>query len=138
MTTTDLSDYTAEMAHAAAARGAAWMDEQCPGWVHEIDLNVLQMASGSDCILGQTAECLLKGTAYYKHVTEAYEDDDPGFDYDDVVIHLEIRPEVAIDLGFMREWRLDRGFATVEYEMLTIAWTELIRARLAAGKRHDE
>jgi hypothetical protein len=35
------------------ARGAAWLDEQRPGWVDEIDLHDLALASPCRCILGQ-------------------------------------------------------------------------------------
>jgi hypothetical protein len=50
---------TAEQAHAAAARGAKWMDNHCPGWEHKVDVKVLDMSHGMKCILGQTAKCLV-------------------------------------------------------------------------------
>jgi hypothetical protein len=40
-------------ATAAVRRGAALLDARVPGWVAKIDLNELDMFSGSHCILGQ-------------------------------------------------------------------------------------
>jgi hypothetical protein len=34
-------------------RGAALLDEHCPGWIDKIDLPSLQMSNGYQCILGQ-------------------------------------------------------------------------------------
>lgn len=34
-------------------RGVAWLDENRPGWVNEIDLARLDMKLSTDCILGQ-------------------------------------------------------------------------------------
>ena len=35
------------------ARGAAWLDRHEPGWVDDIDLDVLDIEDCSDCVLGQ-------------------------------------------------------------------------------------
>lgn len=35
------------------ARGTAWLDENRPGWIDEIDLDRLLMSSPCNCVLGQ-------------------------------------------------------------------------------------
>jgi hypothetical protein len=121
--------YTAEVAHAAAERGARWMDEHCPDWASKIDLDELRMSETDLCILGQTARCVLPDNAR-PHYGE--------FEYWAVVRHFA--PEFA-----HTTWAAERGFdiddkyepigddsGTAEYEMLTIAWHEQIRQRLEA------
>lgn len=34
-------------------RGTEWLDTKAPGWEYSIDLELLDIASGSNCILGQ-------------------------------------------------------------------------------------
>jgi hypothetical protein len=36
-------------------RGAALLDERLPGWAKQIDLTILDLSSGCDCVLGQLA-----------------------------------------------------------------------------------
>lgn len=114
--------YTAEMAHAAVARGAAWLDSKCPDWVGKIDLEALDLGSPELCMLGQTAACL----------GARAEPADAQPDYWDVLGML--------GLEVFAPWQADHGFdvpnclsehSTLAYEMLTIAWKELIRERLA-------
>jgi hypothetical protein len=118
-----MSKYTAKMAHEAAARGAAWLDEQCPNWANEINLDRLNLASATFCVLGQTAKCLLGQPNPRKSAMRG------GYD--------EVRyRHPAADTG---KWALKNGFAPDTWEdwgtaaeMLTIAWRELIRERLEA------
>lgn len=35
------------------ANGAAWLDENRPGWLGDIDVNRIDISSGCNCILGQ-------------------------------------------------------------------------------------
>jgi hypothetical protein len=37
----------------AVAKGAALLDDKQPGWAHQIDLTVLHLSSGEECVLGQ-------------------------------------------------------------------------------------
>jgi hypothetical protein len=120
-----MSEYTAEMAHAAAARGAAWLDTQCPDWAREIRLERLDLASATFCVLGQTAKCLLgkpnpKRTAMrggYEEVRRKHPAASPDRDW-------------AVEHGFLND-SFGSDFHT-EKEMLNIAWAEIIRTRLGA------
>lgn len=120
-----MSKYTAEMAHEAVARGAAWLDEKCPQWVSHIDLEELDLQNGDHCVLGQTATCLVgkardPNVSGYARVTRRRGVDPNG-------------PWVA-ERGFQVPWLwMDYAKETVAYEMLTIAWKELIRERLAVS-----
>lgn len=119
MTTT--TEFTAEQAHAAVARGAAWLDKKCPDWVKEIDLSELDLANAKFCVLGQTAACLIPDATDVS-------------DYEDVVNHVApvAQHAWATRLGFNvpQEKRWEGGTA---YEMLTIAWSEYIRQRLESA-----
>lgn len=114
-------EYTAEMAHEAAARGAAWLDEKCPTWFQEINLTTLDLGDPVYCVLGQTATCLVGPR------------DDTSAEYLDpyfrVLRHFRHRSTSP--------WTKRRGFFKpnfeTSWEMLTIAWTELIRERLAVS-----
>lgn len=123
--------YTPEMAHAAAQRGARWLDKRCPNWFREIDLARLDLRSGTACVLGQTAQCLLP------------EDDRPAdADFEFVMDHYApwAGSRWARRLGFeiptVGGMAFDDVYREREretwWEMLTIAWREIIRERLAA------
>lgn len=107
---------TPEQAHARAAIGAAWMDEVCSDWFARIDTEALELADSDLCVWGQTAPCL---------VPDEYEPNLTGFSR--VAEHRDLKA------GWIEKHGFDapNGSAT-EYEMLTIAWREQIRARLAA------
>lgn len=111
-----MTEYTAEMAHAAAARGARWLDKRCPDWPSRIDVAKLDLGDVEVCMLGQTGPCLLNAPGEQR-------------DYGDVMDHFAPRQQDA--------WAARLGFilpahAMAPYEMLTIAWRELIRQRLEA------
>jgi hypothetical protein len=116
--------FTAEQAHAAVARGAAWLDNECPGWELEIDLAKLDIASGAMCLLGQTAHCVTKGDVQSRQFDSFY-----------ATLSWITR---AAEPG---RWATEHGFLTppadhereraTAYEMLRIAWSVLIRERLA-------
>lgn len=113
--------YTDEMAHAAAARGAAWLDKQYPNWVDEINLDRLNIASPTFCVLGQTAKCLL-GRPNPKKTAMRNGYDAVRFQ------HPTIRHRVG--------WAWKNGFTPEQFdewktgaEMLTLAWKVLIRER---------
>lgn len=117
-----MTEYTAAMAHAAVARGAAWLDKRCPQWVSHIDLEVLDLGRPDYCILGQTAVCLVP-----KAMLKAR----PGIAYSAVLSRFRIN-----EWG---KWSPEHGFDvfdgrnTAAYEMLGIAWKVLIRERLAVS-----
>lgn len=123
-----IPEFTAEQAHKAVARGAAWLDETCPTWVREIDLDALDLGEPELCVLGQTARCLIPA--------ESRPNDD--FDGDYLTYHDVIH---HVGHGPFDDWAPEHGFnapshgdsANAEFEMLTIAWREYIRQRLEAG-----
>lgn len=123
------TDYTPEMAHAAARRGADWLDRRCPGWVQRIDLEVLQLSDPEVCVLGQTAACLLQRETTrdrYGQVISEFGGTDRyrwaagrGFD----IVYAQHYAAGAVSQD-----------NTARYEMLTIAWRELIRGRLETAE----
>lgn len=121
--------YTAEEAYAAVARGASWLDQKCPEWTDMIDLEKLSLRSPHMCILGQTAKCLIPEDApiefthwsgygdvvlYYRAVKHDFLVTDASY------YGFDIRPPDEL---------YDPKEETAAYEMLDIAWQELIRAR---------
>lgn len=129
-----MNEYTPEMVHEAVARGADWLYEKCPNWISEIDLAKLDLESPDRCVLGQTVECLTGSVSRYNgysvvlaHFREASQwATEHGFD---VLGPHEGRPDKEI-----AECRNDcRGEMAARYEMLTIAWREYIRERLAVS-----
>lgn len=122
-----MSKYTAEMAHAAVAKGAAWLDTRCPEWFREIKVERLNLDSPTFCVLGQTARCLLGEKPNGRALRGGY----------DIVLEtLGIRDKSAVDMGFNLplDWDLPVQKIDARYEMLTIAWQEYIRERLAAAE----
>lgn len=117
--------YTAEEAHAAVARGAAWLDQKCPDWVDKIDLGMLNLRNPHLCVLGQTAECLIPEDAPRESHWSGY---------GDVVFHYRwVEKDFSVSgpdwFGFDVSLAGDLTEERAEYEMLTIAWQELIRQR---------
>lgn len=110
--------YTAEMAHAAVERGAAWLDKKCPTWFREIDLESLDLEDAEYCILGQTAACLTPQSLSktYWSVLRRFRINGAG-----------LWPS---DRGFNLPWLLTVSEDDTAFEMLTIAWREYIRQRL--------
>jgi len=53
MTETEIFEEVLERAREYAALGAQLLDEERPGWAREIDLEMLNMASPCNCVLGQ-------------------------------------------------------------------------------------
>lgn len=103
-----------ESIEARVARGVALLDEKLPGWIERIDLDKLDLASGCNCILGQTWS---KG------------DDDGRF------TAFELQADA---LGLYGEDENDYGFNAggedyfedrPEYDALTAEWRRVILAR---------
>jgi hypothetical protein len=129
---------TPEQAYAAARKGAAWMDAHCPTWVDEIDTEKLDLSDLELCILGQTAECLVPEDSGaracspdagcevcaepldYHHVTSYY------------WAEIEDAGETVGSLGFSAPITARADTMETDYEMLTIAWRQIIRERIAA------
>lgn len=121
-------------ARARAKKGAAFLDENVPGWHEHIDTDGLDMEYGmpsatkSGCILCQVAP-LLGGRA----------------DYDEGVLMLGMNPEgrKVVSLGFATTAGMSLEVAdmlkhagdpvSISYERLTEAWKEEIAARRAVA-----
>lgn len=116
------SKYTAEMAHEAVARGAAWLDERCPDWFKEIKIEELDLGNGYHCILGQTAACL---------VGPPSDDEDCGYVRVTKNRGVSTNGRWVTAHGFQVPWAmLDYEEETIAYEMLGIAWKTRISERL--------
>lgn len=85
-----MDNETREYLETAVRNGAAWLDENHPGWETKIDLSELNMVSCSSCVIGQAVG------DYYQTISNAAADVDmydetwsadngfcsPSFDYD--------------------------------------------------------
>lgn len=135
--------YTPEQAHAAAALGARWMDHNCADWPNKVNLDRLEMTNGYQCILGQTAKCIIGEESRARY---------PG--YVSVMTHLSIRSNGRTS---NRKWEISHGFMIdspdytdypnaqahrqerdARWEMLTIAWQQIILARRARKSRRKQ
>jgi len=133
MTTTEsiwYKPYTPEEARVCAARGAVWMDENCPGWVLEINSNTLDLSEGYACILGQTAHCVTHGKVQSGNPTS----------YDRTINWICQKLKLDPEGDGAGRWEEDHGFSIsggdeeprMAWEMLTAAWLEEISSRLNA------
>lgn len=124
-------DYTAEMAHAAVERGAAWLDKHCPTWFREINLDRLNLGNPTFCVLGQTAKCLLGEKNDGRAMRGGF------YEIDSAARFVTTSPL------YEQGWNDNKyGFnvpggwlnqeTTTQFEMLTLAWREYIRNRLEA------
>ena len=93
----------------AAYNGMLLMDEVKPGWEKDINLEILDMYSGSKCIIGQSF---------------------PEEWFSEAVERLRIDPD---DYGFSADRIMDsfRASGTYVYSMLTGIWSDIITDRLS-------
>lgn len=89
------------------AAGAAWLDDTCPGWRRDVDVDRLSVANPCNCVLGQLFD-----------------------DFDDRPAQLQPL-QVARDLGF--EISRNAGGNTREYQALTAEWRRVITSRREAA-----
>lgn len=97
------------------AAGAAWLDENFPGWEREIDLGMLKMQDCYNCILGQGVR-----VAALKAIGLTVKEGETAYS---VLYH---------DYGF--EWVTDHAFSGDSNEPL---WAELIKERFSSGNLSD-
>ena len=88
--------------------GVNWLDENFPGWEHEIDLEKLNLESSCSCILGQTSD--------YWWVLESQVAPEP---LEGVFDTLERRSEWAEAHGFFQR-------DVDEYDELTDQWKVMV------------
>jgi hypothetical protein len=102
------------------ANGAAWLDEDRPGWESKIDLARLDIASGIDCICGQVFADL----ASSDHWMSGY-----------FAVVGRLPPLLAA------AWVEQRGFYDSDPEtryQLRHFWTLLIKERFSSGLLSDQ
>lgn len=103
------------------AAGAAWLDENFPGWEREIDLGTLDINHCHACICGQ-------GLRKVARIAGAYS----GYDY----------AKSLHGLNPIR-WAADHGFTLPDGDEgdwieLEQTWRELIKERFSSGLLSDE
>ncbi len=92
----------------AVKDGAAWMDENHPGWAMKIDLSKLDMNNCFDCVIGQAVG-----------------------NYFDKIYQIEGVDEYEAD-----DWSIEHGFNAedgdnpAEFHELEAAWTDEVIQRL--------
>lgn len=95
--------------------GAAWLDENYPGWERKIDLGSLDLRSCSNCVCGQSLRDLAETLNYANGYYYAFK-----------------------SRGF--QWAVDHGFAVSirdGWDELERLWVELIKERFATGNLSD-
>lgn len=103
-------------------RGADWLDEVRPGWWKSIDIDALNIAYPTCCVLGRT----------FAEDASAH-GEGSGFGY--VLYHLAPSDD-SIDSDM---WMVEHGFDvdyddidSVDFASLRASWVDLINARKAA------
>lgn len=103
------------------AAGAAWLDENFPGWEREIDLGTFQLDDCHECICGQS----LRKFAEEQHIFS-------GYDY-------ALR-------GRTTRWAEGHGFTILFHDGVDtqeawysteVMWRELIKERFSSGNLSD-
>ena len=97
-------------ARARVERGAAWLDAQAPGWESKVDVGRLVMNNCSRCIIGQVFGHFEEFVNLHSEgrVRRGWEAEEFGFDVDD---------------------QFPSAHGYVSYELLTEAWTDLLKRR---------
>lgn len=126
------------------ARGAALLDRTLPGWEHNIDLQRLNLALGTDCVLGQVCEAavLKAGLKPSRGVFNGYDTltEDRAF----CITYPSTMPILGalwdVTIGMKHEDLVKHGFFAesakknpVDWEDLDAAWTALVKERFDSG-----
>ena len=105
---------TLDDARERAARGAAYLDEVCPGWYRRIDRDLLDLGNGRACILGQLYGSFVSG------LTGCH------------LINASTAPRVSLSpvhFGFLAVQRVCEALQEQDYENLNQAWLEAVEKR---------
>lgn len=114
MSTTTEQTYSVE---GAVAKGAAWLDENKPGWIDMINIQKLEMSNCLRCALGQIFR-------NYRNVIDCHQDGDFYKGWKSV--------EWSREHGFEKEKVSMSGLSReVAYSTLTLVWKKLILSRRA-------
>lgn len=108
------------------ARGAAWLDENHPGWERHIDLSTLDMSNCQHCIVGQALWAFA--------AKESYEDT-AGYFFSGMVDVLPITDPWTVHSDLRSP--SDHGFDGDDYAELEKTWTALLKERFVSGLLSD-
>lgn len=114
-----------EIAERVAA-GARFLDEHDPGWFAGIDLETLDLALGSNCVLGQRQGSYREGAVWLAETAWL-----AGI-ADSASTGLDLLTRLGFDAG-SSNW----SEIVAEYAILTTAWTLEIERRRAADAARD-
>lgn len=113
------------------ASGAAWLDEQKPGWERIVDLPKFKIEDGCRCVLGQVFE-----EEHQEHQEYLLPRHWASSAWSWVVLYHGLGKHDP-------EWSIDLGFDAIhlsyqqDYEALQEAWTQLIKNRFDTGALSD-
>lgn len=131
-----LAPFTPEDARRHVAAGVAWFDSRLPDWAEAIDLNRLDVSNSRLCPFGQNAEALVP-PLYFDMLRESTPSNEVCVppDFHDVLDALGLTDAWAFEHGFLAlpsarafERQIDVE-CRARYEMLQLAWIEVIRER---------
>jgi hypothetical protein len=131
MTTSTISD--------RVQRGAALLDARFPGWVDQVNLSTLNLASGCDCILGQRFGDFAQGARLVHLAPETSSvrmGDSSRSRLDAHGFLVDYTPEEYAAFKARARRATDAAMARsdAEYAELTREWTKLITDRRAAAQ----
>lgn len=113
---------TEEQVQERVERGAAYLDEVDPGWHRRVTAETLALEDGEHCVLGQLHGEFRVGLGR-SHV-----------------LSLSSAPRASlspVDYGFKCVEGVSDAWQARDYELLTAAWREAVRARTARDLRGD-
>ena len=109
-----LAALTLDAARTRAARGAAILDTEDPGWAARVDAGALRLGDGQACVLGQLHGEYRLGLGRSR------------------VVDLSSAPGrfvSPVDLGFQAVGDLGVAAEDLDYALLTRAWREAVAER---------
>jgi hypothetical protein len=113
---------TEEAVQKRVERGASYLDEVDPGWHRRVDAETLELEDGEHCVLGQLHGGFRIGLGR-SHV-----------------LSLSSAPRASLSpvaYGFKCVEGVSDAWQARDYELLTAAWREAVRARTAADLQGD-
>jgi len=113
---------TEEKVRERVRRGAEYLDDMDPGWHRRVDADTLELEDGQHCVLGQLHGGFRLGLGR-SHV-----------------LSLSSAPRASLSpvaYGFKCVEGVSDEWQARDYELLTAAWREAVRARTAADLQGD-
>ena len=109
-----LRQITPEQARRRVARGAAYLDDEQPGWYQHIDPDTLELSEGRCCVLGQLHGDFRLGLGRAS------------------ILDLSSAPRAnlsPVDLGFLCVPGVAEGWQAQDYRHLNQAWQDEVARR---------